>query len=170
MWHDIHYDGMLSSLQLIRVVGEMQKHRQKEWYMTHCGWDSHLWGRGAGFSFTNVLLHAWYTTMITIFYYVVVYFDIIHDRNNHGASPCKHGGLEERMKWPNVWQNERKLPLVFNKEVWWCWIYGRAHLWNHRVYASCVQLHLPTTRGMSHKVTGVTSDILPGEGATSDKK
>jgi len=27
-----------------------------------------------------------------------------------------------------------------------------------------------TTRGMSHKVTGVTSDILPGVGATSDKK
>jgi len=26
-----------------------------------------------------------------------------------------------------------------------------------------------TTKGMSHKVTGVTSDMLPGEGATNDK-
>ena len=100
-----------------------------------------------GFSFTSVLLHAWYTTMITIFYYVVVCLDIIHDRNNQGASPFKHGDSEERMKWPNIWQNERKLSLVFNKAVCWCWRYGRAHLWNHTLYVSCVQMHLHNNQG-----------------------
>jgi len=106
--------------------------------------------------------------MITIFYYVVACFDIIHDRNNRGALPCKHGGSKGRSGQTYDKMREN-FPLCLIQQCGG--VEDMVDLTSDII--QCMQAvyscTFTITRGMSHKVTGVTSDILPGEGATSDK-